>query len=163
MGLQRGIGFKHQLHPATAFTPSNSIYTQQQQQKLQHNNNTITELPGSGSSERWDKGSIPVCPILFIEVPEDEHKLISLSSHVFSITGNISRGIDQTLSIVYKGILNFLSNYQVNVSPFGTTEGISVSFNYKKNDTDFPRIIQLNHLHSEENYTLNANLNTNPI
>ncbi|KAM9967284.1 hypothetical protein ACTFIR_007524 [Dictyostelium discoideum] len=30
------------------------------------------ELPGSGSSERWDKGSIPVCPILFIEVPEDE-------------------------------------------------------------------------------------------
>ncbi|KAM9954719.1 hypothetical protein ACTFIW_003319 [Dictyostelium discoideum] len=98
---------------------------------------------------------------------------ISLSSHVSSSTGNISIGIDQILSIVFKGskrndirqyhrtsapliivirsahiciLLNFPSNYQVNISPFGTTEGISVSFNYKKNDTDFPRIIQLNHL-----------------
>ncbi|KAM9957062.1 hypothetical protein ACTFIR_003799 [Dictyostelium discoideum] len=33
----------------------------------------------------------------------ENHKFISLSSHVFSSTGNISRGIDQTLSIVFKG------------------------------------------------------------
>ncbi|KAM9950976.1 hypothetical protein ACTFIT_009733 [Dictyostelium discoideum] len=33
-------------------------------------------------------------------------------------------------------IFNFPSNFQVNVAPFGTPEGISVSSNVKNNDTD---------------------------
>ncbi|KAM9945014.1 hypothetical protein ACTFIT_003264 [Dictyostelium discoideum] len=33
-------------------------------------------------------------------------------------------------------IFNFPSNIQVNVAPFGTPEGITVSFNVKNNDTD---------------------------
>ncbi|KAM9954266.1 hypothetical protein ACTFIW_003807 [Dictyostelium discoideum] len=42
--------------------------------------------------------------------------------------------------LVEEELFNFPSNFQVNVAPFGTPEGISVSSTVKNNDTDFSNV-----------------------
>ncbi|KAM9974030.1 hypothetical protein ACTFIR_009372 [Dictyostelium discoideum] len=54
-----------------------------------------------------------------------------------SLLGYYKHMVNNQCLLVEEELFNFPSNFQVNVAPFGTPEGISVSSTVKNNDTDF--------------------------